>query len=70
MAGKFDVYQAVTDKIIVAMETSNGNWECPWNRAGTSLPVSVAGRSYRGMNTVLLWCAAEEHGYQSRRSIQ
>lgn len=61
-----DIYQTVTDKIVAALESaSGGKFVCPWNRGGITMPESVAGRPYRGMNTLLLWLSAEERGYNS-----
>lgn len=67
-----DLYQQVTDKIIVALENGVPPWRRPWRSAqnvhGSSLPVNaVTGRAYSGINVPLLWMAAEEHGYTSDR---
>ncbi|AIR87668.1 ArdC family protein [Pantoea rwandensis] len=69
-----DLYQQVTDKIIVALENGVPPWRRPWRSAegvhGSSLPVNaVTGRAYSGINVPLLWMAAEEHGYASDRWI-
>ncbi|PTA89146.1 DNA primase [Kosakonia sp. H7A] len=67
-----DLYQQVTDKIILALENGVPPWRRPWRPAqnvhGGSLPVNaVTGRAYSGINVPLLWMAAEEHGYTSDR---
>lgn len=67
-----DLYQQVTDKIIVALENGVPPWRRPWRSAqnvhGSCLPVNaVTGRAYSGVNVPLLWMAAEEHGYTSDR---
>ncbi len=67
-----DLYQQVTDKIILALENGVPPWRRPWRAAqnvhGSSLPVNaVTGRAYSGINVPLLWMAAEEHGYTSDR---
>lgn len=67
-----DLYQQVTDKIIVALENGVPPWRRPWRSAqnvhGSSLPVNaVTGRAYSGINVPLLWMAAEDHGYTSDR---
>ena len=69
-----DLYQQVTDKIIVALENGVPPWRRPWRSAervhGSSLPVNaVTGRAYSGINVPLLWMAAEEQGYASDRWI-
>lgn len=67
-----DVYQVVTDRIIAALE--NGDtlpWKRPWtttqfNESG--LPENFATRkAYRGINTLMLWIAAMDHGFSDER---
>ena len=65
-APKRDLYQEVTDSIVSALETA-GEWRRPWTltTGGASAPRSIDGRSYRGVNTLLLWAAAFDAGYTS-----
>ena len=60
-----DIYQEVTDAIIEALETA-GEWHRPWSDldADAGLPRSIDGRPYRGVNTILLWASALQHGYE------
>jgi len=63
---RFDVYQAITDQIIAAVETGPGPVEMPWHRSGAGItrPMNVeSGKAYRGINTVALWAAAATGGY-------
>jgi antirestriction protein ArdC len=63
---RFDVYQAITDQIITAIEAGTGPVEMPWQRseAGVTRPMNVeSGKAYRGINTVALWAAAINGGY-------
>lgn len=62
-----DVYQTITDRIIVAIETSPGRWQRPWSvRSGGRRPANIAsGHSYRGINTLALWAEAQLSGYNS-----
>ncbi|WP_205953947.1 ArdC family protein [Pantoea stewartii] len=67
-----DLYQQVTDKIIIALENGVPPWRRPWRSAqkvyGSGLPVNaVTGRHYSGVNVPLLWMAAEEAGYGADR---
>lgn len=50
---KFDLYQAVTDRIIKAMERGVCPWKQPWQDIGGT-PRNVRGRRYRGINAFLL----------------
>lgn len=56
---KIDLHQAVTDKIIAAMEAGAGAWEMPWIKSATGgLPINaVTGRAYSGVNVLTLWLA-------------
>lgn len=65
----FDVHQAVTDSIIATLEAGEaGQWQCPWHRKGGSLPVNAkTGRAYRGVNTLMLWCAEQANGFGDSR---
>lgn len=65
----FDVHQAVTDKILATMEAGEtGTWQCPWQRTGGGLPRNaLTGKAYRGINTLMLWCAEQTNGYGDTR---
>lgn len=65
-----DLFERITSQIIEAIEAGAGAFVMPWHRWGeeTAQPVNVAsGRPYRGINTLLLWAAAEAGGYSSGR---
>ncbi len=48
-----DTYQAVTDRIIAALEAGTVPWQKPWASAG--LPANLhTGKTYRGVNVLLL----------------
>lgn len=67
--GRLDLYQRVTNQIVAAIEKGAGKWEMPWHRAGGPLtkPLNaVSNRPYRGLNVLVLWAAAQTHGYGSR----
>ena len=65
-----DIYQRITDRIAAAIEAGAGKWRMPWHPgadgAAPVLPVNAAtGKPYRGVNTVVLWAAAQAEGYPS-----
>ncbi|GAB7217185.1 ArdC family protein [Dickeya oryzae] len=67
---KTDIYQAVTDSIITALEAGVKPWTCPWQRVPgmSGLPSNFAtGIAYSGMNIMLLWCSASEQGFGDSR---
>jgi antirestriction protein ArdC len=61
---KPDSYQLISDRFIAALEEGRRPWQEPWTTGG--LPKSAAtGKSYRGLNTLLLWMTSAERGYAS-----
>lgn len=66
--GKFDLYQSVTDKIIEAIEAGVQRDGKPlWSGAGaTGMPYNrKSGKTYSGVNVLMLWLAAMEAGFCS-----
>ena len=63
---KTDHMQAVTDKIIAALETGVRPWQKPWD-AGTipEKPLRSNGEAYKGVNIIALWMEAQASGYTS-----
>lgn len=62
------VYETVTEQIIAAIEAGAGHWQMPWHNAGGThrLPRNArTNRTYRGVNVVVLWAAAQRFGYDS-----
>ena len=63
---RHDVYEAITDRVIAAIEEGAGQWQMPWHRSGVSRPLNVhTKKPYRGVNVVALWAAADATGYGS-----
>lgn len=65
-----DVFQKITRQIADAIAAGAPAFEMPWHNwsRGTAQPVNaISGRHYRGINTILLWAAAEQAGYSSGR---
>jgi antirestriction protein ArdC len=59
-----DVYEAITNRVIAAIEAGAGQWQMPWHRSGVSRPVNAhTKKPYRGVNVVALWAAAEAYQY-------
>ncbi len=61
-----DLYQAVTDDIVKALEEGTPPWIRPWETgsAGGLIPVNAATqRSYSGINVLILWCQREARGF-------
>jgi antirestriction protein ArdC len=59
-----DVYGAITDRVIAAIEEGAGQWQMPWHRSGVSRPLNAhTKKPYRGVNVVALWAAADAYGH-------
>ena len=61
-----DVYEAITNQIIAAIDAGTGEVQLPWHRKGSAIyrPVNIAsGKAYRGVNTVALWAAADANQF-------
>lgn len=69
---RLDVHQAVTTKIIKAIEEGRaagtlGDWQMPWHRPGISFAIprnALTEERYRGSNILSLWIDADERKYQ------
>jgi antirestriction protein ArdC len=63
-----DVYTRVTDSIIAQLEQGARPWHKPWNAAHAAgritRPLRHNGKPYAGINILMLWAAAEEHGFE------
>jgi len=61
-----EVYEAITRRMIKALERGSVPWRKPWSAATGGRPRSMSTRQpYKGINTLLLAVAADEGGYQS-----
>ena len=56
------------DMMIKKIESINEDWHKPWFTAGTlSWPKNLNGRSYNGMNVLMLMMHCEDNGYKIPR---
>jgi antirestriction protein ArdC len=60
-----DVYDAVTTKILAALENGTAPWHKPWNSVTGAQKSLSTRRPYRGINSLLLAMEAAEKGYRS-----
>lgn len=68
LGGRLDVYQAITARIVEAIEAGAGEFVMPWHRSGASVgrPTNAAtGKAYQGGNVVALWAEGMLSGYGS-----
>ncbi|MGF7150083.1 antirestriction protein ArdC [Sphingomonas zeicaulis] len=67
---RISLYDEVTAKIVGELEAGRFPWAQPWGKAGAAAPGlprnALTGRCYSGVNVLLLWGAAIEHGHPSQ----
>ncbi|MDG4882022.1 zincin-like metallopeptidase domain-containing protein [Mesorhizobium sp. WSM4884] len=63
------LYSEITDRIIADLERGCVPWAKPWGKARASLGLpknAATGRSYSGINILILWGAVIERGYSGQ----
>jgi antirestriction protein ArdC len=64
------LYAEVTGRVIAELEAGRLPWVQPWDGAacGCAMPANaVSGRTYSGINVLILWSAVIDGGYASQR---
>ena len=64
---RIDVHEAITAKIVAAIEAGTAEFQMPWHRPGIafSIPKNAAtGNPYRGSNILSLWIDAAEKRFE------
>ncbi len=62
---KTDIAATITATILEKLEAGTKPWVQPWTGAPRCRPLRHCGTAYRGINTVMLWMAAQARGYAS-----
>ena len=62
---KLDIAASITATILDKLEAGTKPWVQPWRGAPVSRPLRHCGSVYRGINTLMLWMAAQAGGYAS-----
>lgn len=63
---KTDIYAEITNSIIAAIESGAGEPVMPWHQGDRAIymPENIgSGKSYNGINVLVLWAIAEQHGF-------
>jgi len=64
---KADIYQKITSQIVTALENGVRPWHQPWKaehgNGRITRPLRGNGIPYNGINVLVLWSAAVDHGY-------
>lgn len=64
---KIDVHEAITQKIIAAIEAGTGTFEMPWHRPGVAFTIpknASTDKAYRGSNILSLWIDADAKKFE------
>jgi antirestriction protein ArdC len=64
---RIDVHEAITAKIVSAIEAGAGEFQMPWHRPGVAFTTpknAVTGNRYRGSNILSLWIDADEKKFE------
>lgn len=64
---RLDVHEAVTAKIVAAIEAGAGEFQMPWHRPGIAFTIpenALTGSTYRGSNILSLWIDADEKKFE------
>lgn len=59
------MYEQITNQIIEKLNAGVRPWTKPYEGGGFSMPKRVTGEYYKGINVVVLWLTAEQHGFTS-----
>ena len=60
---KSDIAASITATTLEKLEAGTKPWVQPWRGTPISRPLRPCGSAYRGINTVMLWMAAQAVGY-------
>lgn len=61
-----EILKRVADNFIKKIEAFNGKWERPFFKYDLDFPRNISSkREYRGINTAILWCSAEDNDFTS-----
>jgi antirestriction protein ArdC len=64
---RIDVHEAVTQKIVAAIEAGAGEFQMPWHRPGIALTIpknAATEKTYRGSNILSLWMDADAKRFE------
>ena len=64
---KLDVHEAITAKIVAAIEAGAGEFQMPWHRPGVAFTLprnALTEKHYRGSNVLSLWIDADDKKFQ------
>ena len=67
MLFRSDVHEAITNKIVAAIEAGPGEFQMPWHRPGVAFTLpknALTEKTYRGSNILSLWIDADDKKFE------
>lgn len=67
LKSRLDVHEAITAKIVAAIEAGAGAFQMPWHRPGVAFTIpknALTENAYRGSNILSLWIDADEKKFE------
>ena len=64
---RLDVHEAITNKIVAAIEAGPGEFQMPWHRPGVAFTLpknALTEKAYRGSNILSLWIDADQKVFE------
>lgn len=63
---KKDIYQEITNRIILDFKKGTPVWEKPWKKGVVGVPINTFSKTfYSGINTLTLWMKQAEEGFET-----
>ena len=59
--------ERILKKIIERIEECSHRWVMPWHQTNFSMPISIKGHQYQGLNSIWLWMCKDMQGYSSNQ---
>lgn len=59
--------ERILKKMIERIEECSKSWVMPWHQTNFSMPISIKGHEYQGLNSIWLWMCKDMRGYSSNQ---
>jgi len=59
--------ERILKKMIERIEECSQSWVMPWHQNDFSMPISIKGHQYQGLNSIWLWMCKDIQGYSSNQ---
>lgn len=59
--------ERILKRMIERIEECSERWVMPWHQTNFSMPISIKGHEYQGLNSIWLWMCKDIRGYSSNQ---